>query len=340
MKRNIFLILLATVLSVSCEKALMEDDEPSDKMAVFEYLWTKFDQNYSLFNEKNINWDSVHDVYAPRVAQTKNAAELFRVLSDMVNTLEDAHVNLYNDFDVSHDARYFVRSHQRCNIDINVVALNYLTSNYHSTGGFAHNTIRDGKVLYVRYSSFSNSITTADWIHVLSDNYSCRGTILDMRQNGGGSIENIWTILKLMPSTGQTLYFTQLKNGPGHDDFGELEERKAPENDEHEPYRKPVVVLVDRGSYSATSFFALCTKSYSNMTLMGDTTGGGLGMPAGGQLPNGWYYRLSVTRTLPPVGPALADGVPPDNVVLLDAAETAAGRDNVIEAACDWIMSR
>jgi len=32
------------------------------------------------------------------------------------------------------------------------------------------------------------------------------------------------------------------------------------------------------------------------MVLIGDTTGGGWGLPNGGQLPNGWTYRLSITK--------------------------------------------
>ena len=109
----------------------------------------------------------------------------------------------------------------------------------------------------------------------------------------------------------------------------------APEVDN--PYTGKVVLLIDRGSYSATSFFALCCRSYDNITLVGDTTGGGLGLPKGRQLPNGWYVRYSVTRTLAPDGTNFENGVPPDEVVVLDPLSTAAGKDNVIERACDII---
>ena len=67
---------------------------------------------------------------------------------------------------------------------------------------------------------------------------------------------------------------------------------------------------------------------------MGDTTGGGLAIPAGGALPNGWYYRFGVSRTLAPDGVNYENGVPPDHVVLLDPAATAAHRDNIIDSAC------
>ena len=99
-----------------------------------------------------------------------------------------------------------------------------------------------------------------------------------------------------------------------------------------------MAVLIDRGSYSATSFFAICTMAYDNIRLFGDYSGGGLGLPNGGVLPNGWTYRFSTTRTLAIDGRNYENGVPPDVRVLLDPACTAQGVDNVIEAAAEWIL--
>lgn len=338
MKRYTIITILLALLLTSCEKAFMDEDTGATKEEVFEYLWTRIDQNYSLFDVKNVDWDSIHTVYQGRLRTVRNDAALFDLLSSMLNTLEDGHVNLYSDFDVSHDSRSFNGRYGRCNIDINVVAMNYLTSDYHVRSGFSYNTVRDGRVLYVRYSSFSNSASSDDLQAILDDNKRCQGLILDMRQNGGGSIENIWNLLRLLPSENQVLYKTQIKSGPAHDAFSELEICKAPSNDSYSPYTKPVMVLTDRGSFSATSFFALSCKSYNNVKLVGDTTGGGLGLPSGGQLPNGWYYRHSITRTLSPDGVNYENGVPPDHVVMIDTASTAAGKDNVIEKACDLIL--
>ena len=97
-------------------------------------------------------------------------------------------------------------------------------------------------------------------------------------------------------------------------------------------------MLIDRGSYSATSFFSVCTQGYDNVKLFGDYTGGGMGLPNGGMLPNGWTYRFSTSRTLDMAGHNYENGVPPDERVILDPVATALGLDNVIETAADWIM--
>ncbi len=331
--RKLLIIPFILVLA-SCEKLLIEETEYSN-LATFDYLWETIDREYSLFDVKNVDWQAIHSQYRHRADTSSNDIELFEILADMLNLLDDGHVNLISTFDVSRSEETFLRSYGRQNIDIPTVALNYLGSDYHSTGGMAYNTLRDGKVLYIRYSSFSNNISPSQLRFIIKRYPNAKGLILDMRQNGGGYINNIWNILNVMPGQGQLLYRTQIKSGPSHDDFAPVEAVTAPEVDN--PYTGKVVLLIDRGSYSATSFFALCCRSYDNITLVGDTTGGGLGLPKGRQLPNGWYVRYSVTRTLAPDGTNFENGVPPDEVVVLDPLSTAAGKDNVIERACDII---
>ncbi|MFN5371820.1 MAG: S41 family peptidase, partial [Bacteroidia bacterium] len=101
-------------------------------------------------------------------------------------------------------------------------------------------------------------------------------------------------------------------------------------------YTKPVMVLVDRGSYSATTFFSLSTKAMDNVTLVGDTTGGGGGLPNGGQLPNGWTYRFSITRLLDLNKQNFAEsGVPPD--ILASFNWNDLNRDEIIDRAIEEI---
>jgi C-terminal processing protease CtpA/Prc len=81
-------------------------------------------------------------------------------------------------------------------------------------------------------------------------------------------------------------------------------------------------------------------RTYDNVTVMGDTTAGGLAVPTGGALPNGWYYRFGVTRTIAPDGVNYEEGVPPDQVVLLDPAAVMTGHDNIIDSAITLITNK
>ena len=333
------IFILCLLAFASCERAFMEQDEPNNPVNVFEYLWNQVDQNYTFFDVKGIDWDSVREVYRPKVNDDIGRDSLFRVCAAMLNTLRDGHTNLISGFDVSHNDSVYYKMYAEKNIDEEVVFLNYLTVNHHTTGSFTHNAIRDGKVAYLRYSSFSNDINESVLKYLVNYYKSCNGLILDLRQNGGGSLNNVTELLGIFDNHKQLLYQTQVKSGPSHDDFSEAVTVYAADSSVLDnPYTKPVAVLIDRGSFSATSFFAICTMAYDNIKLFGDYSGGGLGIPNGGMLPNGWVYRFSATRTLANDGGNYENGVPPDVRVILDPACTAQGIDNVIEAAADWIM--
>ena len=339
-KKHFPIFCLSILFFASCERAFMEQDEPKDPISVFDYLWNKVDQQYAFFDVKGVDWDSVREIYRPKVYDDMDKESLFHICAAMLNTLQDGHTNLFSSFDVSRNDSVYYRMIAHKNIDEKVVILNYLTLNHHSTGAFSHNAIRNGKVAYVRYDSFENTISEDVLKNIVNRYKDCQGMIIDLRQNSGGSINNIRILLSIFDNHKQPLYATQIKSGKEHDAFTDLETVCATDTCILEtPYNKPVAVLIDRGSYSATSFFALCTMGYPNIRLFGDYSGGGLGLPNGGALPNGWVYRFSITRTIAIDGHNYENGVPPTERVILDPTCVAQGIDNVIEAAADWILN-
>lgn len=341
MKKTTFILLCLGFFFTSCEKIFMDEPVSNDPGSVFEYLWNKVDQQYAFFDIKGIDWDSVHRVYQPMLEEGMDDERLFDICAAMLNTLRDGHTNLISSFNISRNDSVYYKMVAEKNINADVVMLNYLTLGYHSTGGIAHNSLRDGQVAYLRISSFENAIDDASLKYVVERYNNCKGMILDLRQNGGGLVSNVKEMLSIFDNHGQQLYHTQIKSGPGNNEFTDMVTVCA---DTvcllEEPYTKPVAVLIDRGSYSATSFFSVCTMAYDNIKLFGDYSGGGLGLPNGGELPNGWTYRFSITRTIAIDGGNYENGVPPDVRVILDPECTAQGIDNVIETAADWILSK
>ena len=340
MKTHTIIIALALLpLATSCEKALIPDNGTATATQVFNSLWQRVDEQYSMFDVKNVDWQQVYDTLRPQVRDGMDADSLFLICAAMLNTLRDGHVNLYGTWDVSRSDSVYSRFYTDDGIDINVVVLNYLGIGYHTTGGIAHNALCDGKVIYMRYGSFSSNITERQLRHIIASYPDAQGIILDIRGNGGGSIANIINLLSVMPSHGQEIYRSQIKAGPAHDQFSPLVPSYAPDNT-GQAYDKPVLVLTDRGCFSAASAFAIATQAYDNILLMGDTTGGGLGLPAMGSLPNGWRYRLTVTRTLALDGGNYENGVPPDILLKFDPHTAATlGRDNIIDSACALILN-
>lgn len=342
MKRHIFQIIIAVVVlffMTSCEKIFMSDGASNDPEEVFEYLWERVDKHYALFDVKSVDWKAMHDSLVVELYPGMKQDSLFTVLHKLLNSLDDGHVDIWGNNDVASSETIFLQKYGNGNFDLNTVALYYLRADHHTTGGMSYNDIANHNVLYIRYGSFMNSATASQLQTILNRFPDVKGIVFDIRQNGGGEIQNEWNLMSMLPSDGQLLYSTQIKSGPAHDDFSEPVTVFAPSNEKNKPIQKPFVLLTDRGCYSAASSFALCLKSYANVTVMGDTTAGGLSVPTGGALPNGWYYRFGVTRTLAPDGVNYENGVPPDHVVTLDPVAIAQHRDNIIDSACNLIIS-
>ena len=57
--RALMIVLLA-LITFSCQRA----DEPANPVNVFDYLWTKLDQQYTFFDVKQVDWDAVYEVYS------------------------------------------------------------------------------------------------------------------------------------------------------------------------------------------------------------------------------------------------------------------------------------
>lgn len=253
--------------------------------------------------------------------------ELFDVLADLLKELRDDHTNLFSSFNVS---RYNLPLQKNLNFHARTLSEFYIP-NAMITGPFVHDFLQNGNVGYVRYSSFMSAFSKTDLDYVLKRYENTRGLILDVRENGGGNMFNIMPLLERFVSQRTLVAYSITRNGVRHHDFSEPAPMYANPYD-GEVFLKPVIVLIDRGSYSATTFFSLCTKALPNVTLLGDTTGGGGGMPNGGQLPNGWTYRFSITQLLDVNKNAYAEsGVPPEISASFDWNDLT--KDELLEKA-------
>ena len=160
-----------------------------------------------------------------------------------------------------------------------------------------------------------------------------KGVIIDVRDNEGGNPENGLLMLSRMIDQRTHIYTSQQKSGPGRNDFTAPRKIFLDPNQDHPHFPGKIVVLCNRKTYSAGSYFSAATRGIAEVTLMGDTTGGGSGVPAGFELPNGWACNYSSTIGTMVDGYNFEGGVPPDRYVPLDTADALNGVDSIIEEA-------
>ncbi len=329
------ILFLTVFLLASCERLFFEPDKATtNALENFEYLWNEIDKKYSYFDLKKIDWDEVRTRYRARLLSSPtNEETFFKLLGDMMNELRDDHTNLISPFNVQ---IYNVALRHKPNFRWRTVQEHYLKEPY-ITASFTHDFLENKQIAYVRYSSFMGGFTDTSLDFVLSRYGGTRGLILDLRENGGGSLNNVIEILSRFVTVKTLVAYNRTRNGRGRNDFGAYEPFYINPSDSRVKYMKPVMVLVDRGSYSATTFFALATKALPLMVLVGDTTGGGGGMPNGGELPNGWIYRFSISQVSDLEKNIYAEnGVPADIPAELDW--TNLQKDAIIEKAIQEIL--
>ncbi len=316
----------------SCEKAMLGKDPEKSPVMIFDALWQDINNRYSYFKEKSISWDSIRAVYRPKVNNTMSDAALFDLLADMLFVLEDGHVNLKSDFNRSRNWTWFLDYPP--NFDPNIIERTYLGADFRQIGPLRVKVIIDK--VYVYYGSFANKVEEAHLDALLELAEAHKGIILDIRNNGGGSLQNARKIASCF--TEESLEYAQrrIKTGPGENDFSEWKVlRIKPRSGKL--YKGNVVVLTNRNCYSAANSFAQMAKVLPNVILMGNQTGGGGGTPAYGELPNGWIYRFSATQTINLQGEHIEFGIPVDREVNLRLQDKLAGIDTIIENALQWL---
>ena len=160
----------------------------------------------------------------------------------------------------------------------------------------------------------------------------CRGLIIDIRDNGGGYLNYAERFASRFFTERTLVGYIQHKTGKGHNDFSPKEEQWI-EPSANLRWHKPVCILTNRSVYSAANEFVKYMSVLPNVTLVGDRTGGGGGMPMSSQLPNGWIVRYSAVPSYDSHGNDIEFGIDPDVPAAITDADFLRGRDTIIETA-------
>jgi len=324
-----YALMILMAVNYSCEEAFINKDPVNTPVNNFEITWNTLNEKYAYFTYKNINWDSVYMAYRPKINDQMNDRELFKVMADMLDELHDGHVNLTSEFDHSRSWNWKHNSPE--NFDLSLLHNGrYLGNDYRITGPLL-NTVIDS-VGYIYYSSFINDISS-DNIDFLIDQFSdLKGIIIDIRNNGGGNTSNSDLLVSRFLDKTRIVQYEYFKTGPGHNDFSNLQPITLSPAGEKQ-YKKPVVVIINRSSYSAATDFACKMSVIPNVTLIGDTTGGGGSSPINYELPNGWSFRFSSNGSTTPGGLNLENGMPPNIHQDMTTNDKMMGIDSIVEKA-------
>ena len=325
-------LLLLVMMAGSLTSCVDEEEFANTPRGNFEALWKIIDEHYCFFNEKNsqygLDWNEVRARYAPQFDDRMTDAQLFEVLGNMLGELRDGHVNMYSSWDVARNWSW----HEDYPSNVSDTLLRrYLGTDYRIAASLKYRVL-DDQVGYVRCASFASGFGEGNLDQVMLYLAPCRGLIIDLRGNGGGMITAAEQLASRFTNRKTLVGYMQHKTGKGHTDFSS---RKAqyilPSAGLR--WQKQVVVLTNRSVYSAANEFVKYMRCFDHVKIVGDTTGGGAGMPFNGELPSGWSIRFSACPMFDAQGNSTEFGIAPDHAVALRAADEARGEDTLIEYA-------
>lgn len=280
-------ILLFSI--ISCGKIFVEPPANNPE-AIFENLWTTFNEEYAPFEERNVNWQVQYNSFRPLVNSTTTDDELFSIISQMLTSLDDGHVTLTapgRDLFISNKIRNELIDDELFSIP---VVKTYLETGYKDgeENSYIYGKIKNENVAYIYFDYVGdNFYKLKDFLSEFPD---VKGYIIDMRHNQGGDFTYCFSEIGRLTNQSRFVFRSKTKNGKGNNDYTEWYEWYIYPKGEY--VNKPIIVLIDRYTISAGERSVMAFKTLPIVTLMGDTTNGAHGTMIGRELANGWFYSL------------------------------------------------
>lgn len=326
---------LAALLGVTgaCDTLLVSGPTTDTQVADFEAAWSWVDSVYPDFNEKGIDWDSVHDAYRP-LAEAAQGDEILQLLADLLAVLRDGHLYLATPGGGPLYPYIPTRLLRDRDTFSALLVPTYLDGPMRRAGGAAveYGTI-GGEVGYIRIASFDHDAVADHFPEAIAAMASSRGLILDVRNNNGGDRTNVAAVVSRFISSTMTWLEGVEADGVPFEPWEPIEPAGP------EMYANPVVVLINGASLSGAEVLAETMRQLPSVTLVGDTTAGAGcndrdATPGDQTLPSGIRIHIPTGCLLRYDGAFIEwNGVPPDVRVTQSEADIVAGRDAQLEVA-------
>ena len=189
--------------------------------------------------------------------------------------------------------------------------------------------MKENQIGYIRVSEF-DTVTYDQFKEALDDleKQGMQGLIVDLRNNPGGSLDTVTNMLRLLLPEG-TIVSTKDKNG-------KTDEITC--DGTHE-FKKPMAVLVNQYSASASEIFSGAVQDYGTAKIVGVTTYGKGVVQQLMDLGDGTCLKVTIAEYYTPNGRSInGKGVEPDVKVEYQYDEENPKADNQLDQALSTVQ--
>ena len=189
--------------------------------------------------------------------------------------------------------------------------------------------MKENQIGYIRVSEF-DTVTYDQFKEALDDleNQGMQGLIVDLRNNPGGSLDTVTNMLRLLLPEG-TIVSTKDKNG---------KKDEITCDGTHE-FKKPMAVLVNQYSASASEIFSGAVQDYGTAKIVGVTTYGKGVVQQLMDLGDGTCLKVTIAEYYTPNGRSInGKGVEPDVEVEYQYDEENPKADNQLDQALSTVQ--
>ena len=182
---------------------------------------------------------------------------------------------------------------------------------------------------YIQISSFISNSTPNEFIEALENTEKTDGLIIDLRGNTGGLLPNAVFISNIFIPEGKIVSIVG-RNGYKYDILAQDNEMNI---------KKPIVLLVDKTSASASEIFSAAMKDYNKAKIIGTKTFGKGLVQKIIPMPNETGLNLTVAKYITPKGNDINKiGIEPDVYIKLTKSDFQNKKDTQLEKAKEVVQ--
>ena len=188
--------------------------------------------------------------------------------------------------------------------------------------------MKEDQIGYLRILEF-DTVTLKQFENALTDleNQGMKGLVIDLRSNPGGNLDTVVDMLRMILPEG-TIVSTKDKDG------NVIEEK----NEEDHEFKKPLAVLVNQASASASEIFAGAVQDYGVGKIVGMTTYGKGVVQQLVNLGDGTCLKVTIAEYFTASGRSInKKGITPDVEVEYEADPDNEDADNQLDKAVEVV---